>query len=110
MTKIKKVLAALLALLMIFSSVSVMAFADDSTVNGTTVPFATKFFKQVDGSWVETTRAKPGETVKARVYLGTDYFSNSSDLLFFYDKGFFTHSYGEYNELEIGRASCRERV
>ena len=92
MTKIKKVLAALLALLMIFSSVSVMAFADDSTVNGTTVTFATKFFKQVDGSWVETTRAKPGETVKARVYLGTDYFSNSSDLLFFYDKGFFTHS------------------
>ena len=47
MTKIKKVLAALLALLMIFSSVSVMAFADDSTVNGTTVTFATKFFKQV---------------------------------------------------------------
>ncbi len=103
MTKIKKVLAALLALLMIFSSVSVMAFADDSTVNGTTVTFATKFFKQVDGSWVETTRAKPGETVKARVYLGTDYFSNSSDLLFFYDKGFFTHSYGEYNELEVNR-------
>ena len=103
MTKIKKVLAALLALLMIFSSVSVMAFADNSTVNGTTVTFATKFFKQVDGSWVETTRAKPGETVKARVYLGTDYFSNSSDLLFFYDKGFFTHSYGEYNELEVNR-------
>ena len=101
MTKIKKVLAALLALLMIFSSVSVMAFADDPTVNGTTVTFATKFFKQVDGSWVETTRAKPGETVKARVYLGTDYFSNSSDLLFFYDKDFFTHSYAARNTLEV---------
>ena len=101
MTKIKKVLAALLALLMIFSSVSVLASADDPTVNGTTVTFATKFFKEVNGSWVETTRAKPGETVKARVYLGTDYFSNSSNLLFFYDKDFFTHSYAARNILEV---------
>lgn len=105
MTKIRKVLAALLAILMIFSSVSALAYAADETAGGTTVTFATKFFKEVDGSWVETRRAGPGETVKARVYLGTDYFSNSSDLLFFYDKDFFTHSYPDIFAVEVNSES-----
>lgn len=105
MTKIRKVLAALLAILMIFSSVSALAYAADETAGGTTVTFATKFFKEVNGSWVETRRAGPGETVKARVYLGTDYFSNSSDLLFFYDKDFFTHSYSNIFALEVNDES-----
>lgn len=106
MTKIRKVLAALLALLMIFSSFTALAYAADETAGGTTVTFATKFFKQADdGSWAEITRAKPGDTVKARVYLGTDYFSNSSNLLFFYDKDFFTHSYSEWSDLEVNSES-----
>lgn len=106
MTKIRKVLAALLALLMIFSSFTALAYAADDTAGGTTVTFATKFFKQADdGSWAEITRAKPGDTVKARVYLGTDYFSNSSNLLFFYDKDFFTHSYPDWSDLEVNSES-----
>lgn len=105
MTKIKKVLAALLAILMIFSSVSALAYAADGTAGGTTVTFATKFFKEVNGSWVETRRAGPGETVKARVYLGTDYFSNTSNLLFFYDKDFFTHSYSDIFTVEVNSES-----
>ncbi|MGN0547734.1 MAG: InlB B-repeat-containing protein, partial [Acutalibacteraceae bacterium] len=102
MTKAKKVVALLLAFLMIFGSVSVLASAWDVTVDdGTTLEIGTKFFKQVDGEWVETTKVRPGDVVKARVYLGTDYYSNDSTLLFFYDKDFFTHAYGTLNSLEV---------
>ncbi len=95
MTKTKKVVAVMLAFLMIFSSASVLASAWDASVDdGSTLEISTKFFKEVDGQWVETEKVRPGDTVQARVYLGTDYYSNGSTLLFFYDKDFFTHSYG----------------
>ncbi len=94
MTNVKKVVAVLLAFLMIFSSVSVLASAWDASVDdGKVLEISTKFFKEVDGKWVETTKVRPGDTVEARVYLGTDYYSNDSALLFFYDKAFFNHSY-----------------
>ncbi|MBQ2842223.1 MAG: InlB B-repeat-containing protein [Clostridia bacterium] len=96
MTKTKKVVAVMLAFLMIFSSASVLASAWDASVDdGSTLEISTKFFKEVNGEWVETekVRVNPADTVKARVYLGTDYYSNGSTLLFFYDKDFFTHTY-----------------
>ena len=94
MTKTKKVVALMLAFLMIFSSASVLASAWDASVDdGSTLEISTKFFKEVDGQWVETEKVRPGDNVKARVYLGTDYYSNGSTLLFFYDKDFFTHAY-----------------
>ena len=106
MTKTKKVVAVVLAFLMIFSSASVLASAwDVNTSDGNTLTISTKFFKEVDGEMVETQKVAPGSTVKARVYLGTDYYSNNSDLLFFYDKDFFTHSYGDgIASLEINPA------
>ena len=99
MTKTKRVVAVMLAFLMIFSSASVLASAWDASVDdGNTLEISTKFFKEVNGEWVETEKVRVNadepETVKARVYLGTDYYSNGSTLLFFYDKDFFTHSYG----------------
>ena len=94
MTNVKKVVAVMLAFLMIFSSASVLASAWDATADdGSALNIETKFFKEVGGEWVETTKVKPGDVVKARVYLSTDYYSNDSSLLFFYDKDFFTHSY-----------------
>jgi len=94
MTNVKKVVAVMLAFLMIFSSASVFASAWDATADdGSALNIETKFFKEVGGEWVETTKVKPGDVVKARVYLSTDYYSNDSSLLFFYDKDFFTHSY-----------------
>ena len=93
MTKLKKVVAIMLALLMMFSSASVLATAWDATTDdGSALTIATKFFKEVDGEWVETTKVRPNDTVKARVYLGTDYYSNDSTLLFFYRSDFFTLS------------------
>ena len=94
MTKVKKVVAVALAFLMIFSSASVLANAWTVTVDdGFNLAIGTKFFINDGTDWVETEKAAPGDNVKARVYIGTDYYSNSSTLLFFYDKDFFTHSY-----------------
>ncbi|MDY5948826.1 MAG: InlB B-repeat-containing protein [Oscillospiraceae bacterium] len=107
MTKTKKVVAAMLAFLMIFSSASVLASAWDAAVDdGKTLDISTKFFKEVSGEWVETQKVRPGDVVKARVYVGTDYYSNDSTLLFFYDKDFFTHSYAAgKNTLEVNTQS-----
>ena len=104
MTKAKKLVALMLAFLMIFSSVSVLASAMSDTVDsGVTLGISTKFFKEVDGVWTETTKVNPKETdtVKARVYLETDYYSGDSTLLFFYDKDFFTHSYAEAGQVAL---------
>ncbi len=94
MTKIKRLVAVVLALMMIFGSVSIVASAWDATTDdGFALNVTTKIFRQVDGEWIETTKVKAGETVKARVYLGTDYFTNGGDLLFFYNTSFFEDSY-----------------
>lgn len=94
MTKFKKVVAMVLAFLMIFSSASVLASAWDVAVDdGNTLEISTKFFKKVNDEWVETEKVAPGTEVKARVYLATDYYANDGTLLFFYDKDFFTQSY-----------------
>ena len=88
MTSIKKVVAIVLAFLMIFSSASVLASAKVATAfdsDKTALSIETKFF--LNDEPVE--RVKPGDEVKARVYVGTDYYSNDSTLLFFYDKDFF---------------------
>ena len=103
MTKIKKIVAITLAFLMIFSSASVLANAWTVTVDdGFNLAIGTKFFINNGTEWVETVKAAPGDNVKARVYIDTDYYSNSSTLLFFYDKDFFTHSYAAgQNELSV---------
>ncbi len=110
MTHLKKSLALLLAFVMIFSSMSVAASAFDPSVDGGfDLNFEVKFFRMernADGfiidedgnvvgdeedniaegtdlddiNWIETTTAKPGEDVKARVYIGTDYYTYSASM------------------------------
>lgn len=107
MTSIKKVAAIVLAFMMIFSSASVLASAVSVSdfEGGTALSIETKFFKQnAGGEWVETERVAPGSSLKARVYVGTDYYSNDSTLLFFYDKDFFTYS-GSGDALTVNPAA-----
>lgn len=95
MTKIKRLVAVALAVLMILGSFSMAASAlDVSTFDGNDLTISTKIFREVNGEWVETEKVKQGETVKARVFLGTDYYTSSGSLLFFYDTTFFEDSYG----------------
>lgn len=93
MTKIKKLVAAALAFLMVFGSVSLSAFAAETTTEGN-LSITTKIFRNVNGTWQETEKVRRGEAVKARVYLTTSYHVGSGDLLFFYDSNFFEDSYG----------------
>ena len=95
MTITKKVVAIVLAFLMIFSSVSAVAYGwDVTTSDGSTLDITAQIYKNANGEWVEAEKVKAGETVKVRVSVGTDYYSNSSSLLFFYDNNFFEDSYG----------------
>lgn len=118
MTHLKKSLALLLAFVMIFSSMSVAASAfDPKTDGGFNLEFIVKFFRMernADGliidkngtvvgdaddnlasgvdaddiNWIETTTAKPGEEVKARVYIGTDFYTYSSNIALLFDSRF----------------------
>ena len=98
MTKVKRLVAVVLALMMILGSVSVASYAEGSAWDATTsdgfaLDVTTKIFRMVDGKWTETDKVKAGETVKARVYLGTDYFTSGGQLVFFYNNDFFSDSY-----------------
>ncbi len=98
MTKVKRLVAVVLALMMILGSVSVAAFAEgsawDATVSdGFALDVITKIYRMVDGKWTETDKVKAGETVKARVFLNTDYFTSGGQLVFFYNTDFFSDSY-----------------
>ena len=110
MTKMKKVIAMMLALLMTFSSMSVLATAwDVDELVDTELSIRTEFLKEVGGEWVVTEKVIPGQAVKARIYVGTNYYSNDSELLFHYDDSFFDVSFtdGEVYDLEgINSAAC----
>ncbi len=104
MTISKKVVAVILALLMIFSTMSVAGFAydyDEDNPPAGTLTLITKIFKQVDGEWVEAsteaggTTVAPGDDVQVRVYAGTDFYTTGLDILFYYDNCFFSTNYAE---------------
>ena len=95
MKTIKRLVAVALAVLMLLGSMSVFATAwDVNADDGKTLSITTKIFRQVDGEWIETEKVKQGEEVRARIYLNTDYYTNSGNLLFFYNDDFFTDSFG----------------
>ncbi len=93
MTHLKKSLALLLALAMIFSSMSVAASGFDATVDGGfELGFTVKFFRNTGTDetpkWEETNRAKPGEDVKARVYISTEFLTNTANMALLFDSKF----------------------
>ena len=91
MTKLKRLVAVVLAVLMMLGSLSMVAFAESTSTP--TLGIETKIFRNVDGEWVQTEKVKQGETVKARVFLDTNYYTNSGNLLFLYNNSFFSDSY-----------------
>ncbi len=94
MAKTRKVIALVLAFMMIFSSVSVLANAfDPASEGGSTLAVTAQILKNDGTEWVACEKVTAGETVKVRVSLSTDYYSNLSDLIFFYDNTFFGDSY-----------------
>ncbi len=94
MTKTKRLVAVVLAVLMILSSFTMAANAWTVADDGSSLDIRTEILRQVDGVWTATEKVKQGEAVKARIYLETDYYTNSGQLLFFYNNNFFTDSFG----------------
>lgn len=93
MTHLKKSLAMLLALIMMFSSMSVAATAWNPDDDPSDITFTVKFFRESpanSGNWIETTKAAPGENVKARVYVETGFYTYGGDSCFLFDKTFFS--------------------
>lgn len=99
MTLFKKSLSLLLAFVMVFSSVSVMASAADGddwylTDGYDNVDFEIKFFRNAgtedSPNWIETKKAAPGEAVKARLYVETDFPTAMGNLAFAYNANFFS--------------------
>ncbi|MBR3620308.1 MAG: InlB B-repeat-containing protein, partial [Clostridia bacterium] len=99
MTEFKKVTAVLLSLLMAFSVFSVLGAAvDDDPDTGyaiiredpAVVSINVKFADSEDNELDNLSVVSPGDTLKARVYPGTNYYSCSGDITFYYDDFFDT--------------------
>lgn len=90
---IRKISALLLAFAMLMSACFVFSFAADD-YSDETLSFKTEFYKQNDsGEWVVTNSVEPGDTVKARLSIGTTYYTTGANIIVFYDEAFFTDSY-----------------
>lgn len=89
MKLMKKALALFIAAVMIFSTMAIGVSAADEKPS---VEFTVKFFRNTgteeEPNWVETTKAKPGEEVRARIYLSSNYPGDASNMLLFFDRVF----------------------
>ena len=84
MKTFKRALSCFLALLMIFGSCSVISYAALKDADNVSSQIYTKYF--VDGE--ETTTVKVGDTVKARVYLATNFLLGTSTIFWVYPSDF----------------------
>ena len=86
MKLMKRSVSVILAFLMIFGSMTVLASAALGDGQQNTASFDTKFYRNVNGEWVETTKAARGEALKVRVKLNTDFVMGASTVFWLYSK------------------------
>ncbi len=100
-TVFKKSVAVMLAVL-IFVSAGIAGLTASAKETEGTLSFETKFFRYNEalGDWDEVSIVNKGDNLKARVYVDTDYFTNSGELLFFYNNDFFEVDYQKNEILE----------
>ena len=96
MKSLKRFVAVFLAAIMLFSSFSLLASAEIDDGNQSTIEFDTKFYRNTgtDSSpiWTETTKAAPGEKIKARIFIKTDFGIGASELFWLWSKNSVTMS------------------
>jgi|GEM_PF-6275739 len=99
---IKKSFSVILALVVLLSAFSALALASDYDYSKETLSFKTEFYtKNGSGDWVKAESVNPGESVKARLSIGTTYYTSSIQMIAFYNEAFFTETYTE-NSLVSG--------
>ncbi len=89
----KKYLSVLLTVVMILAAAPVTFAWNPNVDDGKSLRLSTKLFKEVDGEWVEATTVEAGENIKARVYIGTDYYAGAGEIVVFYNNSFFEDDY-----------------
>ncbi len=72
-----------------------VAVWDEKFSGEETVSFKTEIFRYDEETeeWIYTEKVKPGENVKARLYVDTNYYTNAGDIILFYDSDFFEDNY-----------------
>ncbi len=90
----KRIVSVLLALLLVFGNVSLLANAAASDV----VKIRFEYYRDDGtGNWIKTNKIARGDTVKARLFINTTFNHSSFFLFFSYPKDFMSH---EYSHLE----------
>ncbi len=92
MTRLKKSLAMLLALIMMFSTMSVAANAWTVNDDPNDIKFTVKFYREDPknpGNWIATTKAAPDEDIKARVFINTGYYTYGGESCFIFEREYF---------------------
>ncbi|MBQ2848502.1 MAG: InlB B-repeat-containing protein [Clostridia bacterium] len=73
-------------------------------VVGNELTFRTEIYRQDEnGNWVKTEKVKPGEEVKARLFIDTGYLAGDGDIILFYDGDFFEDSYESETEYDLNK-------
>ena len=99
MNSFKRALSVFLAALMVFSSMSVLAFAAVGDGNGNSWSMEFRFYRWVDSNgdgvesddeWIETQKVARGDRIKARLFVESDYAVGVATYFWLYSKKFMT--------------------
>ena len=104
MTQFKKVTAVLLSLLMMLGAFSVLGSAVQLDQNGdpivtenpATIDIGITYVDAGGNAISDMGAVAPGSTIKARVSLGTNYYTNGAILWLYYPTAFFSDAYSNY--------------
>ena len=86
MKVMKRSLSVVLAFLMIFGSMSILASAALNDGTRSTISYDTKFYRYNGSEWVETTKAARGESIKVRAFLKTDFVLGTGNSFWLFSK------------------------
>lgn len=93
MKTLKRIASVVLAFLMIFSSVSILASAKIDDGNNNSFVLTTKFYRETEeGSdeWIETSKAAKGEEIRVRIYMESDFYAGAHVLFWLFPSDFMT--------------------
>ena len=103
----KRTLSVLLAFLMIFSSVSLLASAESdlTDVSGLASAFRTEYYRydSTKADWVHTDAIKRGDKLQVRIFIESNYEVGGSQIFWVYSKNFMKLNTTGYTVLYCNR-------
>ena len=80
------IVAAIILSVALFGFSGLLSSIKAEAVSDYNLSLSTRIFKETEGEWIAAEKVMPGDKVKARVYLGTDYYAGHAELLLFANK------------------------